>query len=63
MFGSTVGYYKLSVIERVTRGFDPSLVIGSGGFGKVFSARIGIIDVVRHFSYFLLYQLLYQIDL
>lgn len=45
-FGSIVGYYRLSLIERVTSQFDETKEIGKGGFGRVFKATIGTIDVV-----------------
>eukprot|EP01102_Stenamoeba_stenopodia_P009161 TRINITY_DN268_c0_g2_i1.p1 TRINITY_DN268_c0_g2~~TRINITY_DN268_c0_g2_i1.p1 ORF type:complete len:858 (+),score=228.73 TRINITY_DN268_c0_g2_i1:166-2739(+) len=44
-FGSIVGCYRLSLIERVTSQFDDAKQIGRGGFGRVFKATIGTIDV------------------
>jgi len=46
-FGSIVGFYRLSLIERVTQHFAEAKEIGSGGFGRVFQAKIGTVDVVR----------------
>ena len=62
-FGSTVGYYKLSLIERVTKGFDRENEIGFGAFGRVFAARIGTLDVVCSllFSSLLCSSLLYSL--
>eukprot|EP01102_Stenamoeba_stenopodia_P013720 TRINITY_DN4486_c0_g1_i1.p1 TRINITY_DN4486_c0_g1~~TRINITY_DN4486_c0_g1_i1.p1 ORF type:complete len:434 (+),score=117.94 TRINITY_DN4486_c0_g1_i1:61-1302(+) len=44
-FGSVIGYYRLSLIERVTHQFDSSKEIGRGGFGRVFKANIGMVEV------------------
>jgi len=43
---SVVGYYRLNTIKRVTNNFSEQNVIGKGGFGKVFKAHIGTIEVV-----------------